>query len=123
MREIIFYRTESGRCPVEQFLDSLTAKQSKKTTWTFGIIEELESVPQQYFRKLAGTDDIWEVRVNSGGGSFRFLSFFDGPKLVILRHAFSKKTQGTRRSDIRLAEQRKKDYFTRKRHERSKEVR
>ena len=119
MREIIFYRTESGRCPVEHFLDSLTAKQSAKATWTLGLIEELEFVPQQYFRKLVDTDDIWEVRVNIGRVSFRFLSFFDGPNLVVLGHAFSKKTQETRRSDIHLAEQRKKDYFRRKRHERS----
>ena len=117
MRDIIFYRTVSGRCPVEQFLDSLTAKQSAKVTWTLGLIEELEFVPQQYFRKLVDTDHIWEVRVNIGGDTFRFLSFFDGPKLVVLSHAFSKKTQVTRRSDIHLAEQRKRDYFRRKRHE------
>ena len=119
MREIIFYRTQSGRCPVERFLDSLNAKQSAKVTWTLALIEELQFVPQRYFRKLVDTDDIWEVRVIIGEGSFRFLSFFDGPNLVVLGHGFSKKSQETRRSDIRLAEQRKKDYFRRKRHERS----
>ncbi len=117
MREIVFYRTVSGRCPVEQFLDSLNAKQSAKATWTLGLIEELEFVPQQYFKKLVDTDDIWEVRVTTGGDALRLLSFFDGPELVVLSHAFSKKTQTTRRSDIHLAEQRKRDYFGRKRHE------
>ena len=114
MREVSFYRTASGHCPVEQFLDSLTAKQSTKVTWTLRLIEELEFVPKQYFKKLVGTDDIWEVRVNVGGDTFRLLFFFDGPKLLVLNHAFAKRTRRIPRSDIRLAEQRKQDYFRRK---------
>lgn len=114
MREISFYRTGSGRCPVEEFLDSLTAKQATKVTWTLGLIEELEFIPQQYFKKLTGTDDIWEARVNVGRDTFRLLSFFDGPRLVVLNHAFAKQTRKIPKSDIRLAEQRKRDYFRRK---------
>ena len=114
MREVSFYRTASGHCPVEQFLDSLTARQSTKVTWTLRLIEELELVPKQYFKKLVGTDDIWEVRVKVGRDTFRLLSFFDGPKSVVLNHAFAKQTRKIPRSDIRLAEQRKRDYFRRK---------
>ena len=90
MRKVDFYRTSSGHCPIEQFLDSLTARQSAKVTWTLRLIEELEFVPKQYFKKLVGTDDIWEVRVNIGRDTFRLLAFFDGPKLVVLTHAFAK---------------------------------
>ncbi len=114
MRKVDFYRTSSGHCPIEQFLDSLTARQSAKVTWTLRLIEELELVPKQYFKKLVGTDDIWEVRVNVGGDTFRLLAFFDSPKLVVLNHIFAKKTRRIPRSDIRLAEQRKQDYFRRK---------
>ena len=66
MREIIFYRTESGKCPVEEFLDSLPAKEAQKVTWVLKIIEELPRVPRQYFKKLSNTDDIWEVRISVG---------------------------------------------------------
>lgn len=114
MREIGFYRTASGHCPVEEFLDSLSARQSTKVTWTLQLIEELEFVPKQYFKKLVGTDDIWEVRVNAGRNTFRLLSFFDGPRFVVISHAFAKQTRRIPRSDIRLAEQRKQDYFRRK---------
>jgi len=31
MIEIQFYRTESGACPVEEFLDGLNARQAQKT--------------------------------------------------------------------------------------------
>jgi phage-related protein len=74
----------------------------------------LPSVPQQYFRKLVDTEDIWEVRVTVGRDIFRLLGFLDGPRLVILDHAFAKKTQKTLKSDINLAEQRKREYFMRK---------
>ena len=114
MREISFYRTASGHSPVEQFLDSLTARQGAKVTWVFRLIEELEFIPKQYFKKLVDTNDIWEVRVSVGRDTFRLLSFFDGPKVVVLNHAFAKQTQKIPRSDIRLAERRKRDYFRRK---------
>lgn len=35
MREIIFYRTENKRCPVEEFLDTLSDKQVEKILWVF----------------------------------------------------------------------------------------
>jgi hypothetical protein len=66
MREVIFYKTAGGRCPVEEFLDSLTGKQADKGTWTLSLVEDLSFVPKQYFKKLTGTDDIWEVRVEVG---------------------------------------------------------
>jgi hypothetical protein len=31
-RAIIFYRTEGGKCPVKEFLDSILGKWTKKVT-------------------------------------------------------------------------------------------
>ena len=114
MREIRFYRTESGHCPVEEFLDSLSGKQAQKAAWVLQLIEDMDIVPVQYFKKLANTDDIWEVRVQTGGNIFRFLGFFDNECLVILNHAFQKKTQKTPLKEIKIAESRKKDYLSRR---------
>jgi len=50
-------------------------------------------VPVQYFKKLVNTDDIWEVRVQVGNNIFRILGFLDDERLVVLNHAFQKKTQ------------------------------
>jgi hypothetical protein len=61
MREVIFYRTDSERCPIEEFLDSLSGKQAQKVLWVLRLIQELDSVPSQYLKKLVNTDDIWEV--------------------------------------------------------------
>jgi len=114
MRTIIFYRMDSGKCPVEKFLDSLNAKQAKKVLWVLQLVEELDRVPTQYFKKLVNTEGIWEVRVQVGKDIFRLLGFFDGPRLIILNHTFQKKTQKTPTRVIALAEKRKRDYLRRK---------
>lgn len=114
MRTIIFYRADSGNCPVKDFLDSLKAREAQKVAWVLQLVEELERVPTQYFKKLVNTEDIWEVRVRAGKEIFRLLGFFDGARLIVLNHAFSKKTQKTPAGAIALAENRKRDYLRRK---------
>ncbi len=112
MRTINFYRTRSGRCPVEEFLDALTSKQAQKIAWVLQLIEQLEVVPTQNFKKLVNTEDIWEVRIQQGGNIFRLLGFFDGATLIILTQGFAQKSQKAPLNEIRLAESRKRDYFT-----------
>ncbi len=60
---------------------------------------------------MVSTDDLWEVRVQAGSDIFRLLGFFDGPSRVVLAHGFQKKTRKTPRPTIRVAEERKRDYF------------
>lgn len=117
VRSILFYKYKNGRCPVEEFLDRLSSKQAQKAVWVMKLVEDLNMVPGQYFQKMVNTDDLWEIRVKAGSDIFRFLGFFDGSKLVVLSHAFQKKSQKTPRQAIRLAEERKKDYFRRKNNE------
>ena len=114
VREIAFYKTRSGRSPVAEFLDTLSSKQAQKTAWVMNLVEDMELVPGQYFKKLPNTQDLWEIRVSIGSSIFRFLAFFDSGKLIVLAHAFHKKTQKIPREAIELAERRKRDYFRRK---------
>ena len=114
MREILFYKTESGKCPVEDFLESLSSKQAQKVTWVLSLIEELPIIPSKYFKKIVSTDDLWEVRVNYSGEIFRLLGFFDGSQLIVLNHAFQKKTQKTPRIAIQVAQKRKQEYLNRR---------
>ena len=73
MKSIKFYKTKTGQCPVEEFLDSLSTKQTKKVIWVLQVIEELENIPVTYLKKLVNTDDICEVRITSGGNIFQIL--------------------------------------------------
>ncbi len=114
MKEIRFYRTESGNCPVEEFLDSLSGKQAQKVSWVLQLIEDMEIIPVKYFKKLVNTDGIWEVRVQVGNNIFRLLGFLEGRQVVILNHAFQKKTQKTPKKEIQIAEARKKDHLRRR---------
>jgi len=95
MREIRFYETASGQKPIEDFLDKLSPKQAQKVTWVLKLIEDLERIPSIYFKKMINTEDLWEVRVAVGSNIFRLICFFDGPNVVVLAHAFQKKTQKT----------------------------
>ncbi|VAW76298.1 Toxin HigB [hydrothermal vent metagenome] len=109
----MFYRTESGDCPIEEFLDALSAKQAQKVAWVLELIEDLEVVPVKYFKKMTGTNDLWGIRIQSGNNIFRLLGFVEENNLVVLDHAFQKKTQKTPKKEIAIAEARKKDHLLR----------
>ena len=111
MRKIEFYRLETGKCPVEEFFDSLTNKQFEKISFVLDLIEQIDIVPRKYFKKLKNTNDIWEVRVQQGNNIFRILGFFDSKNLVVLNHAFTKKSQKIPQKEIAIAEKRKRVYF------------
>ena len=76
----------------------------------------MATVPQQYFKKLIGTEQLWEIRVQIGGNNYRFLGFFDGPVMLILTSGFSKKQQKTPIREIELAQIIKNDYLQRRPH-------
>ena len=114
MRSISFYKTASGKCPVEDHLDSLSDTQVTKITWVLKLVGETQNISTKYFKKLVNTDDIWEVRVSVGKNIFRLLGFIQDQELIILTNSFQKKTQKTPRKEIKLAEKRKKDYLSRR---------
>lgn len=113
MREVHFYRTESGDCPVEEFLDDLSGKQAQKVVWVLRLVEQLEPVPAQYFKKLVDTDGLWEVRAQHGGDTFRLVGFFDGPRFLVVS-GFAKKTEKTPQQEIAVAQARRQDYLRRR---------
>lgn len=99
---------------MEDFLDGLSAKQAQKVVWVLRLVKELPAVPQQYLKKLGHSEDIWEVRAAFAGGAFRLLGFWDEGRRMVLTNAFAKKSQKTPEREIEIAEQRKRDYLTRK---------
>ena len=114
MRTVNFYRTESGKCPVGDHLDTLSDAQAKKVAWVLKLIREIDHIPSKYLKKLVNTNDIWEVRVDVGKDTFRLLGFFCGHDLIVLTNSFQKKSQKTPTMEIQLAEKRKKEYLSRR---------
>ena len=117
MREIIYYRSESGNDPIQEFLDSLSQKQRTKVLWVLELVQDQDRVSTKFFKKLVSTNDIWEIRVCLGNDIFRLLGFLDNNNIVILTNGFVKKTQKTPPQEIAIAEQRKTDYLVKKKKE------
>lgn len=112
-RAVVFYKTEKGRCPVAEFLDSMPSKVAQKVTWVLKLVQELDSVPTQYLKKLSAADEIWECRMVFGGNTYRIMAFFHGRNRVVLTHGFMKKTQKTPPQEIDEAQRLKADYIRR----------
>ncbi len=113
-RTVNFYKTADGKCPVQEFIDSLSGKVAQKILWTLRLLEDLEKLPSTYFKKLTGTDGIWECRVQYGSNIYRIFCFFDTNAVVILTHGLIKKTQKTPRQEIDRAEIYRKDFLSRR---------
>jgi len=97
-----------------EFFENQSQKVKNKIIWTFRLIEELQQIPKTYFKYLAGTDALYEIRVQSGRNIFRLFCFFDDGNLVILINAFQKKTQKTPQQEIDMANKLKNDYYEEK---------
>jgi phage-related protein len=112
-RTVLFYRTADGKCPVQEFIDSLPGKAAQKIVWVLKLLEDLEIVPSSYFKKLVGTEEIWECRIQFGSNAYRIFCFFIDNS-VVLTHGFVKKSQRTPIYEIERAEAYRRDFFKRR---------
>ncbi|MBK8701923.1 MAG: type II toxin-antitoxin system RelE/ParE family toxin [Saprospiraceae bacterium] len=109
VREVVFYG--------EHFRDlyhGLNKKTRLKIDWTINLLETVEKVPEKYFKHLAATEGLYEIRVECESNIYRFFSFFDKGKLIIAINGFQKKTNKTPKSEIEKALKIKKQYFNEK---------
>ncbi len=74
----------------------------------------MENVSTKYYKQLSNCDGTIEVRVQIGKNHFRLLGFENNGIFVILTNGFKKKDQKIPKSEIDLAQQRRKDYLSRK---------
>lgn len=113
-RNVVLYETESGKCPVNDFIVSLPVKAQREIVKVLKLLEEVDLLLEPYFKKLKSTDNIWETRKRFGSNSYRILFFFDDDSIVVLTNGFVKKRQKTPREEILRAQRYKQDYLRRK---------
>ncbi|NND05251.1 MAG: type II toxin-antitoxin system RelE/ParE family toxin [Saprospiraceae bacterium] len=94
----------------DRFFNKQRTKVKEKIIWTLELIEDIEHVPEKYFKHLSDTDGLYEIRVKHGSDIYRIFCFFDYDKLVILMNGFQKKTQKTPKRLIEQAKLMKKQY-------------
>jgi hypothetical protein len=78
VKKMRFFEDENGKRPIEDYLDSLSAKHAQKVVWVLQLIEEQEAVSTKYFKHLVNTDGIWEVRAQQGNNNFRLARNYFG---------------------------------------------
>lgn len=111
MKEIKFYTLKSGKVPVIEFLDSLSSKEAQKVAWVLSLVEEQENISSKFYKQLKNTDGIIEIRIQITSNNFRLLGFENDGIFVVLTNGFKKKDQKVPKSEIKLAQQRKKEYL------------
>ncbi|RKE57156.1 type II toxin-antitoxin system RelE/ParE family toxin [Sphingobacterium detergens] len=109
VREVIAFKNY-----FEDFLLDQPQKVQDKIFKIIEAIETLERVPSNYLKHLAGTDGLYEARIQLGSNIWRVFCFFDGDKLVILMNGFQKKTQKTPKNQIDKALNIMSEYYEQK---------
>ncbi|MDY0347579.1 MAG: type II toxin-antitoxin system RelE/ParE family toxin [Tenuifilaceae bacterium] len=109
--EIIFMKQ------AEDFVDKLEEKSRRKLFKSIRKTKAREI--GHWFKKLKGTDGIYEFRFDESGKFYRLFAFWDNEykteTLVIGTHGIAKKTNKTPSEEIKKAERIKREYFEEKR--------
>lgn len=111
--KIQLYETLSGDSPVKDFIDSLEGKAQTKVYNTIELLKEFGiKLNTPHVKKLTGTN-LWELRI-LGEDSIRIFYIAIEGKIFILLHGFKKKKQRTPPKEIKIAQNRLKEYQIRK---------
>lgn len=105
-----YYLTESGKCPVREFIDSLDFKTQRKFFFVKELLEEFGHKLPLPHAKFIG-NDIFEIRFRGQEGHVRVLYFFCHQDKVIFTNGFIKKTGKTPRNQIEIATERRTKYL------------
>lgn len=112
MYNLVFYTTERGDSPIDDFLDGLDKKARAKVAAHLSLLEEQgPHLKRPYADVVRGK--IRELRIQQSSNQYRILYFFQVRDHIVLTHAFSKKTQQLKEKDIELAERYMEDWIRR----------
>ena len=96
------------------FIKTMPKSAQKKLVKAMDYVR-MGVIKKDYFKKLTGTDDIWEFRIADSEKWYRILAFFTRSKdgkitVVIATHGFEKESSKTPQQQIEKAERIKKDF-------------
>lgn len=111
--KIIFYETESGKIPVNQFMGELSIKhrgaayEKIELLKAYGTALKEPHVKPMKGKKYTG---LWELRIKSEGDATRIFYFSPVGQSFVLLHGFVKKTVKTPTRELDRAKKYKDDY-------------
>ena len=104
----VFYRTDTGREPVRQWLKDLDPADRKVVGDDIRDCEFAWPVGLPLCRSISGRRGLWEIRSSLPGGRIARVLFSIEHGHMVLLHGFIKKTRRTSGRDIDLAVRRMK---------------
>ena len=102
---VVFFRTNTGREPVREWLKSLEKEDRKIIGEDIKLVQFRWPLGMPLVKKIE--TDLWEVRSNLSGGRIARVFFTVGSNEMALLHGFIKKSQKFPRKDLNLARDRK----------------
>jgi len=108
--KIVYFVTDSGRRPVEEFVDSLNIRSQRKFVSAVELLESLGKELTVPHAKYIG-NDIFELRFEGIEGTTRVLYFFFDGEKAVLTNGFIKKTNKTPKHEKETAIGRRRIYF------------
>jgi phage-related protein len=102
-----FYRSKTGRSPVDEYLNKLNGKTYAKVARMLELLAENGPELGLPFSRAMGAG-LFELRVRGKNETRLFYVFIKNHEIKIL-HAFSKKTQKTPQKELNLARERQKE--------------
>lgn len=108
--EIFFYKDNSGKSPVEEFILNLGRSNRVLTAKTQQGIEKLRN--RAYHREPLSKyleSELWELRIKAGSDILRIIYTFAKGRIIILLHIFIKKKQKTPTGELEIARKRLKE--------------
>ena len=120
--KIEFYKTESGRAPVGDFIKSLQKNQGAKVVHDITLLQEKGSeLHYPYVDSIKGEkySGLMELRTKQANNIFRTFYFVvvknceTKEEKAVLLHAIQKKTDKTPKKELETALARMKDYKSR----------
>ncbi|QEH45884.1 type II toxin-antitoxin system RelE/ParE family toxin [Aggregatibacter actinomycetemcomitans] len=112
MWNLIFYETQSRRCPIAEFINGLSAKLQAKALHDLNLLQEFGNQLSMPYSKAMG-NGIFELRITQSTNSARIFYFFTQGENIILTNGFIKKTQKTPKNELASALKYKQDYQSR----------
>ena len=110
-----YYQTKSGKCQVEEFIDSLSESSCRQYFSKVDLLETFgQKLPRPHAKKVEKKEKVYELRFSDRGGAIRVLYFFFEGNSAVFTNAFNKKTQKTPKKEIETAINRKKSFLTNK---------
>jgi phage-related protein len=81
-----YYTSDSGKCPVKEFIDSLSPESKAKYIFIADLLTEYGlNVREPYVKPITGTRKLFEMRIKDKQNIHRIFYFaFTGRTLVLL---------------------------------------